>query len=99
MGTSDDNGKAPRNTKSWKTEAQKLEGLLVQACGELTHQRFEDGPDEKRPAPDIRNVADVAGWWENHQDATATRTAELKAAGLAKLSDAERRALGVDRLA
>lgn len=73
------------NRKSWKTEAEELEALLVLACQELMTP--ETGGT-------VRDAL-VAAWWEDYELNREARADELKTRALAKLSAAERAALGV----
>lgn len=68
---------------SWKAEAERLTELLAQACAVAGIN------DLAASAPE------VASWWENYQDTSETRQAELKARALAKLTAEERAALGM----
>jgi len=83
-----------RQTKSWKTEAEKLEGLLVQACKLLTDP-FCDVDNGTPVAADIGDAPELVSWWTKHCTTSEQRKQERAAAGLAKLSAVERDALGL----
>lgn len=93
----DNNGKTPqpRNTKSWKTEAAKLKALLVQACWCITNTPVAEDGERQHSIVSFERDVELSTWWADHQVSSKSRTAELKAAALAKLSDDERAALGL----
>lgn len=76
-----------RNTKSWKGEAQKLERLLVEACGEINGNVGDIAPIE------------LDEWWKAYQSTAKARASEAKRLALSKLTPADRVALGVGEAA
>ena len=77
------NEKKKRVTVAWKAEAKRLEGLLVEVCGLI------DPPDWEPASEALRE------WYAGHEDEQEANRAKLKASALAKLSGAEREALGL----
>jgi hypothetical protein len=76
--------KKKRNTRSWKAESEDLRGLLVEACAHLS----TDG--SAIPA------GPLCAWWAAHCDDLEEGRRRDRAAGLAKLTEAERAALGLE---
>jgi hypothetical protein len=85
--------KPKRNTRSWKTEAERLKALLVLACTELASERANDDNGDADP-PNINNLSYVANWWSAHKTEAIRLEAALKASALGKLTKAERKVLG-----
>ena len=80
--------------RSWKSEAERLEALLVRACRMIDHSAISaDGSEVIRPR--ITDDAQLKAWWEGYQLAHAEDAQRLRETALRKLSKDERDALGL----
>lgn len=82
-----------RNTISWKARAEELERLLVMACRKIANPA-RDTKTREAVAPTLDG--ELAQWWSEHQRRTKEQAEHLKQSALSKLSDAEKKALGLN---